>query len=373
MPSTGPASLKAHAVPKGLYTGAAVNLGLLAHDPVYKQTLIDQYNIVVAENAMKWAALRPAPDQFDFSGADTLVSFAETHKMAIRGHNLCWHEALPNWFDATVTGANAQQYLTSHIATVAGRYKGKIRAWDVVNEAIAPRDGQPDGLRNGPWYKLLGPGFLDIAFHAARAADPHALLTYNDYGIETDSPEDTAKRDAVLALLKRMKKDGVPLDAVGIQSHLSAASASKIGAGLEAFVAACADLGLKVFITELDINDDGLTVDDPKARALLVAAIYTFMSPCCSRTARLPMCSPGVSATSRPGSTRDTRARKSSARSIPIGKKSACPSTTITSLTRRSSGYEMPLIRGTNLVVFGHKSFDGDLTIRCRPNSSMAV
>jgi endo-1,4-beta-xylanase len=276
MPSTGPASLKAHAVPKGLYTGAAVNLGLLAHDPVYKQTLIDQYNIVVAENAMKWAALRPAPDQFDFSGADTLVSFAETHKMAIRGHNLCWHEALPKWFDATVTGANAQQYLTSHIATVAGRYKGKIRAWDVVNEAIAPRDGQPDGLRNGPWYKLLGPGFLDIAFHAARAADPHALLTYNDYGIETDSPEDTAKRDAVLALLKRMKKDGVPLDAVGIQSHLSAASASKIGAGLEAFVAACADLGLKVFITELDINDDGLTVDDPKARALLVAAIYTF-------------------------------------------------------------------------------------------------
>lgn len=275
-PYNGTASLKAHAKAHGLYAGAAVNVGLLARDAVYKQTLMDQYNIVVAENAMKWAGLRPAPDKFDFVEADAFVAFAEANGMAVRGHNLCWHEALPQWFAATVNKANAQQYLTTHIATVAGRYKGKIRAWDVVNEAIDPKDGQPDSMRNSPWYKLLGPSYIDTAFRAARAADPAALLTYNDYGIETDSADDTAKRNAVLSMMRRMKKENVPIDAVGIQSHISAASVSKIGAGLEGFVADCAALGLKVFVTELDVNDDGLMVEDAKTRALLVGAVYTF-------------------------------------------------------------------------------------------------
>lgn len=275
-PYTGAASLKAHAKAHGLYAGTAVNMGLLAHDAVYKQTLVDQYNIVVAENAMKWAPLRPAPDTFDFVEADALMAFAEPNGMAVRGHNLCWHEQLPKWFDGTVTKENAQQYLTTHIATVAGRYKGRIRAWDVVNEAINPKDAQPDGMRNSPWYKLMGPGYIDIAFRTARVADPHALLTYNDYGIETDSADDTAKRNAVLALVRRMKKDNVPLDAVGIQSHISADSVKNIGAGLEGFVADCAALGLKVFITELDVNDDRLTQDDAKMRGLLVGAAYTY-------------------------------------------------------------------------------------------------
>ena len=272
---TGDASLRAHADQRGLSVGMAVNMPLLARDPVYAQTIIDQCNLVVAENAMKWAALRPAPDSFDFTAADRLMAFAAANAMQVRGHNLCWHEALPPWFARTVTKANAEQVLTRHIATVAGRYKGKIRAWDVVNEAVDPRDGLPGGLRNSPWYKLLGPGYLDIAFRAARAADPGALLTYNDYGIETDGAADTAKRAAVLGLLQRMKRDSVPIDAVGIQSHLSADSAGNIGAGLASFVQQCAAMGLQVFITELDVNDDGLSAEDPAERARQVGTIYT--------------------------------------------------------------------------------------------------
>ncbi len=271
-PYTGADSLKAHAAARGLLTGAAVNVSLLASDPAYARTLADQYNIVVAENAMKWAPLRPGPEQFDFTEADRFVHFAQAHGMQIRGHNLCWHEALPPWFAATVNKSNAEQFLTHHIAMVAGRYRGQIRAWDVVNEAIDPKDGLPDGLRNSPWYQLLGPRYLDIAFHAARAADPKALLTYNDYGIETDTPDATAKRSAVLALLERLKRDKVPLDAVGIQSHLSAADPAP-GAGLTHFVEQAAGLGLKVFVTELDVNDDALA-GSATARATQVAAIY---------------------------------------------------------------------------------------------------
>ncbi len=271
---TGASSLKAHAAARGLLAGMAVNMDRLDRDAAYARALVEQCSIVVAENAMKWAPLRPAPDRFLFDEADAFVAFAQQHGMAIRGHNLCWHRGLPGWFGSTVNPGNAERYLVEHIHTVAGRYKGKIRAWDVVNEAIELKDGLPDGFRGGPWFKLLGPRFVEVAFRAAREADPHALLTYNDYGIETDGPQQTAKRAAVLALLQHLKKAGVSLDAVGIQSHISAGSASQIGAGLEQFVAQAREMGLKVFITEMDVNDDHFTDEDAAAREARVAAIY---------------------------------------------------------------------------------------------------
>ena len=271
---TGGSSLKAHAAARGLLAGMAVNMDRLNRDAAYARTLVEQCSIVVAENAMKWAPLRPAPDRFFFDEADAFVAFAQQHGMAIRGHNLCWHQGLPGWFGSTVNPGNAERYLVEHIHTVAGRYKGKIRAWDVVNEAIELKDGLPDGFRGGPWFKLLGPRFVEVAFRATREADPHALLTYNDYGIETDDPQQTAKRAAVLALLQHLKKAGVPLDAVGIQSHISAGSASQIGAGLAAFLEQCQDLGFKVFVTELDVNDDEIAAENPAERSTAVGSIY---------------------------------------------------------------------------------------------------
>jgi endo-1,4-beta-xylanase len=272
--STGGGTLKAHAAARGLYVGAAVNVGLLDRDIGYARTVAEQYNIVVAENAMKWAALRPAPDRFDFAEADRLMAFAAMHGMAVRGHTLCWHEALPAWFAGTVNRRNAEAYLVRHVETVVGRYKGRIRAWDVVNEAVELKDGRPDGLRKSAWLELLGPRYLEIAFRAARAADPAALLTYNEYGIETDGAGDTAKREAVLALLGRLKRERVPIDAVGVQSHLSADSAAEIGSGLSGFAVKARLMGLKVSITELDVNDDSLMVDDPATRGKAVAGVY---------------------------------------------------------------------------------------------------
>ena len=271
---TGSSSLKARAAARGLLSGMAVNMGRLDRDATYTRTVVEQCSIVVAENAMKWGPLRPAPDRFDFTEADRFVSFAANHGIEVRGHNLCWHQALPPWFAGAVNQGNAQQVLTGHITTVAGRYQGRVRAWDVVNEAVEPRDGRPDGLRHSPWLALLGPGYIEMAFRAARAADRTAMLTYNEYGIETDGPEDAAKRKAVLALLRHLRDREVPIDAMGIQSHLSAGSAGQIGDGLSRFLEDCAELGLKVFATELDVNDDDLAASETAARTEQVGAIY---------------------------------------------------------------------------------------------------
>jgi endo-1,4-beta-xylanase len=251
---TGERSLRAHAETAGLLVGCAVVPEKLDGEPAYGATVAEQANLLVPENAMKWAALRPAIDRFDFRKADEILAFATAHNQKVRGHNLCWHEALPDWFEGEVNAANAHQILVQHIETVAGRYAGKLHSWDVVNEAVEPRDGRPDGLRNSPWLQLLGPGYLEIAFRAARQADPAALLTYNDYGIELDTPEQTEKRGQVMILLRRMKARGVPLDAVGVQSHLTA-NQQQPGAGLRGFVQECGRMGLQVFVTELDVND----------------------------------------------------------------------------------------------------------------------
>lgn len=274
---SGPRSLRAHAAARGLLVGCAVAPEHLDGEPDYARTVADQASIVVPENAMKWAALRPSPTQFDFRQADDIVVFALSHELRVRGHNLCWHESIPAWFAGTVTKDNAAQYLTQHIQTVAGRYAGKLHSWDVVNEAINVKDGRPDGLRNSPWLELIGPAYLELAFRTAREADRTALLTYNDYGIELDTPEQIDKRGQVMMLVRRLQARGVPIDAVGIQSHLSAGDVP--GAGLIHFIRGLRTMNLQVFITEMDVNDRKLP--EPVAdRDAGVAQLYRdFLTP----------------------------------------------------------------------------------------------
>jgi endo-1,4-beta-xylanase len=272
---TGPASLRAHAAVSGLLFGCAVAPQLLdpalpRYDPAYAALLREQASIVVAENVMKWGPLRPTPTTYDFDPADTLVAFAERNRMKIRGHNLCWHRQLPTWFASVATPANARALLVAHIETVAGRYAGRMHSWDVVNEAIEPKDGRPDGFRLSPWLNLAGNDYIELAFHTARRADPQALLTYNDYGIENETPEAEAKRAAVLMLLRRLRARRVPIDAVGIQSHISAAPSPKsadpkytYGPGLLRFLSDLRELDLQVFLTEMDVNDRALAPTIP--------------------------------------------------------------------------------------------------------------
>ena len=271
---TGPGSLKAHAGAKGLLFGTAVEAQLLSSNAEVAQIVIDQCSILVAENSMKMGPMRPTPTTYSFEAGDALVAFGDAHGIKVRGHNLNWHAQLPTWFNATATKDNARQLLVDHITTVAGHFKGKLHSWDVVNEAVNTPDGRPDGLRNGPWLKLLGPEFIPLAFRTARAADPDVLLTYNDYGIETDSDGDVKKRAAILELVRGMKKDKVPIDAVGIQSHIHVGWSTADSNGLREWMRTLRGMGLKVFVTEMDINDDTWKTDDPAEIDAAVAQTY---------------------------------------------------------------------------------------------------
>ena len=270
---SGKDSLKEHGGKHGLLAGCAVGARQLPEE-AFQRLIAEQYDIVVSENSMKFEPLSPKPGEYNWTDADALVDFAQKHQMKIRGHNFVWHEQLPSWFKETATKDNAKKIMVDHINTVAGRYKGKIHSWDVVNEAINVGDGMPDGLRKSPWYELIGSEYLDIAYRTARQADPNAKLTYNEYGIENDSEDDAKKRAATLALLKRFKANGTPIDALGIQSHIHAGTGETYGKGLREMIAGAQELGLEVYLTELDVNDDGIQDDDAAVRDRAVADVY---------------------------------------------------------------------------------------------------
>jgi endo-1,4-beta-xylanase len=233
--------------------GAAVWQGDL--DPPHSGLLARQFNSVVAENAMKWRALRPSQDAFNFATADAIVNFAKAHRMLIRGHNLAWHVNNPAWLFKDTNGKDLQpgpeskalvlRRLETHIRTVVSRYRDDVYAWDVVNEVIDPK--QPGGLRRSDWFRLTGTDYIDTAFRVAREVAPHAKLFVNDY--ETTNP---AKRDFLLRLVRDLKSRGVPLDAMGHQTHinLESPSVASIVESVEMFSA----LGLDNQITELDVS-----------------------------------------------------------------------------------------------------------------------
>ena len=261
------------AADKNISFGFALNYTLLSSSADYDALVARECTIVTPENAMKWEAVHPAPDLYTFTQADAIVAFAEKHSMKARGHAFCWHRALPPWVTRDVTKDNAETVLRQHIAIVAGRYKGRLHSWDIVNEAIQLKDNQPNGWRNSFWYGLLGPAYVDIAFEAAKQADPTAILTYNDFGLEYENRSDNAKRKIVLAMLSDLKKRGVPVGALGLQSHLRAGTGENFGYDLPKFIAEVRDLGLEVFVTELDVDDSHLTVEGD-ARDEAIADVY---------------------------------------------------------------------------------------------------
>jgi endo-1,4-beta-xylanase len=275
-------SIRAAGAGRGILAGCAVNVRALRSDAAYKKLLEEQVGIVVAESSFKFGPLRPTPTTFFFEDADFLAAFAEANGMKLRGHNFVWHRQLPKWFDGYVTKENAKQVLVDHIEQVGGRYAGKIHSWDVVNEAIQVSDGLPGGFRDSPWQKVLGgtgavPEYIAVAFRTARRVDPKALLVYNDYGIEGEDEGSAKKRAAVMGLLREMQRQKIPLDALGVQSHISAVGKDGrvpvYGAGLMAMIAEVRKMGLKVLVTEMDVNDRYVAAE-VGARDAAVAQMY---------------------------------------------------------------------------------------------------
>jgi endo-1,4-beta-xylanase len=214
------------------------------------ELILSQFNSLTPENSMKMGPIHPQENRYNWREADSIVNFAQKHGLKVRGHNLCWHEQTPYWIFKDAEGKEVTkevllQRLKDHITTVVNRYKGKIYAWDVVNEAI---DDDPSKfLRNSMWYKICGEDFIFKAFQYAHEADPKAVLFYNDYN--TERPE---KRERVYKLLKRLVDAKIPINAVGLQAHWSVYEPTQ--QELIETIKRFSSLGLKVQITELDVS-----------------------------------------------------------------------------------------------------------------------
>ncbi len=214
------------------------------------ELIVQQFNSVTPENAMKMEPIHPEENRYFWNDADAIVDFAQKNGLKVRGHTLCWHSQTPSWFFKNSAGKQVSREvllgrLKQHITEVMGRYKGKIYAWDVVNEAVS--DGGENPYRPSEFYEIIGEDYIEKAFEYAHTVDPQARLFYNDY-----NTENSTKRDKIFQIIKKLKDKNVPIHGVGLQGHWSIYEPT--GQELEASIKKFADLGLEVQVTELDIS-----------------------------------------------------------------------------------------------------------------------
>jgi len=243
-------SLREEADAHGVLVGTAVRPYALS-EMAYSATLGREFNMLEGEDAMKWWVLRPDRATFNFADGDRVVAFAEVHRMKVRGHNLVWGWTNPAWLtNGNFKAQELSQMLQEHITVVAKHYRGKVFAWDVVNEGF----DEHGKVKPSIWYDQPGIGFagkgtayIEQTFRWAHAADPDVLLFYNDGGAETVNE----KSDAIYAMVKDFKRRGVPIDGVGLQMHIFDLAPDLDG--IDANIARFSSLGVQIHLTEMDV------------------------------------------------------------------------------------------------------------------------
>jgi endo-1,4-beta-xylanase len=257
LPLVGTSEIMAQAARFSIPYGAAVQDGALRDDPNYRDALKAHCQLLVGEGGLKWFDIRPTREQFVFDAPDKVIEFATQNGMKMRGHTLVWYSAMPDWALA-IRGAKAGEYeMVHHIETVAGRYKGIIPSWDVVNEPIADVPSYFSSIRDSVWKAALGPGYIELALRTAARVDPDAQLVINEYDIEMNDRGQRSRRNALLDLVKDLKDKDVPLHAIGLQGHLR--SGMEIDKdGVAAFVSELASMNVDVLVTEMDVIDNKL-------------------------------------------------------------------------------------------------------------------
>jgi endo-1,4-beta-xylanase len=251
-PTPPPAStdtLKAAADSIGRLVGTAVQSGLLANGQ-YEAVAGREFNYITAEYEMKWNVLEPSPGFDDFRAGDAIVGYAASRNQRVKGHTLIWHGATPSWVNS-LSPVDLRLAVERHIRTVGAHYRGRVHAWDVVNEAVAD-DGL--GLRDTVFRQKLGDSYIADAFRLARESDPGARLFYNDYGGEGLG----AKANRIYDLVRDLMASGVPIDGIGLQMHVSANNRPP-NASIASNIRRLADLGLTVHISEMDVRVNGVS------------------------------------------------------------------------------------------------------------------
>ncbi len=212
--------------------------------------ILQEFSSITPENAMKPGPIHPKENEYNWAHSDSIVAFAQRNKLKIRGHTLCWHNQTADWMFKDASGNivgkdELLKRLKEHITAVVTRYKGKVYAWDVVNEAISDSPGEY--LRNSLWYQICGEEYIRKAFEYAHQADPDALLFYNDY-----NEINRSKREKMIQLIKGLKKSGVPIHGIGLQGHWAINEPSR--EQLDSTLLDFSKLGLNLQVTELDIS-----------------------------------------------------------------------------------------------------------------------
>ncbi len=236
-------SLKQHFL-NDFKVGAAINdQQITESDTAAVRLLRTEFNSITPENVMKWEEIHPVPDSFNFDISDKYVALGEKYDMNIIGHTLLWHSQIGPWMNEVKDSSAMADYIEHHINTVAGRYKGRIHGWDVVNEAL----NEDGSLRESNFLKVMGDRYLEFAFKEAEKADPDAELYYNDYNMWKPK-----KREGAVKLIKQLQSSGAKIDGVGMQAHWSIDGPPL--QEIENSIIAYAELGVKVMFTELDVT-----------------------------------------------------------------------------------------------------------------------
>lgn len=273
------ASLVTLAAEKGLLLGAAFAVHEL--DAPYGRRYADAYlrnvGAITSELCFKMSTLRPDAGTLNLAPADRFMAFAQQNGLKVRAHTLIWNDDLPQWIHGLGKG-EVEHLMDAHLLTMMERYRGQVAAWDVVNEPIGPWDRLPGNLRKGPFLSALGEDYIARAFRSARRHDPGALLVLNEAQTETADENGQVFRDSLLALLKRLKAEDTPIDAIGLQAHLRSDRPYDMGR-FTGFLDEIAALGYQIHITECDVNDSAFR-GSISARDKAVADLYRrFLTP----------------------------------------------------------------------------------------------
>src|SRR5580704_8538271 len=258
------ATMRSAGASRNVLVGSAISNAQL-HDEHAAQIVARQCGIVVPETEMNWATIHPERTSYDFAKADELVNFAAKNSLKVRGRSLCWDWEPPLWLKEQLSTENAADVLRQHIRTVVGRYAGRIHSWDVLSEAVDPASERVDAMRESIWMQLIGPEYIRLAFRTVEQTDRRTQLVYNESGLEAQGADGDRKRDLTIGFLRWMRKNRIPIDAIGMQSHFRPSYGPfPDWVGLTAFIKEVRKLELQVFITELDIDDSAYPGDRTK-------------------------------------------------------------------------------------------------------------